>query len=162
MHAREYSHRHVTWIVTDEHLVDLEDRTEFSRKCFCGDMRQVEIYLILTGDTMTFETDLEDLAGRDIPWNKIAVCRIFLFEEVPTFRFWDIARAPHVTIRFGNPDTSAFTACRFAHQPKLVFARDGCRMDLDELPVRVPRTLLITRRHGAPRARHRVRGFSED
>src|SRR5687767_3917957 len=150
MHARKDPHRNVPWIVTDKHLVDLEYRAELSRQGLGGNVRQIEVHLVLTGYTMTFETNLKYLTRRDVAGNEIAVCGIFFFEEVPTLRLGNLARISRVAVRFRDPDAAAFAACGFTHQTQFILARDRCRMHLDKLTVRVSCTLLITGRHRAP------------
>src|SRR6185369_5899745 len=83
MHARKDSHRYVTRIVADEHLVNLENRAEFSIESFGGNVRQVEINLVLTTNTFALDTYLKDLAGRNVARHEVAVSRILLFEEIP-------------------------------------------------------------------------------
>src|SRR5687767_865110 len=161
MHARKDPHRNVPWIVADKHLVYLEYRTELSRKGLGGNVRQIQVHLVLAGDAMTFETNLKYLTCRDVAGHEVAVSRVFFFEEVPTLRLGNLARISRISVRFRDPNAPAFSACGFAHQPQFIFARDRGRMDLNKLSVRVSRTLLITGRHRAAGASHRVRRFTE-
>src|SRR5262249_7280409 len=50
VHTGKDPHRHVTWIVADKHLVDLEDRSQFSIENFGGNVCEIEINLILSTD----------------------------------------------------------------------------------------------------------------
>ena len=107
-------------------------------------MREIEINLILTGDAVAFETNLKYLARCDVARNEVAVGRILFLEKIPTLALGNVTRAARVAVRFWNPNTTAFTTSRFAHQPQLVLAGNRCRMDLYELAIRIPRALLIT------------------
>ena len=92
MDAREYPHRNISRIITHEHLVDLKDRAQSFGQYVCRNVREIEINLILSGNAVTLQTDLEDLSRRDIAWDKIPVRRVFFFEEVPTLVLRDIFR----------------------------------------------------------------------
>src|SRR6185503_5773359 len=59
MHAGEDAHRHVTRIVADEHLVNLENRAEFAIQNVGGNVRHVEINLVLATDAHAFNAHLE-------------------------------------------------------------------------------------------------------
>src|ERR1019366_7146501 len=61
-----------------------------------------------------------------------------------------------------DPHAATFTAGRFRHQAQLVFARNACRVYLDELAVTVVRALLIEGRLRRSSADHRVGGLAED
>ena len=50
-------------------------------------MSEIEINLVLAVDTKAVETNLKDFARSDVAWHKVAVRRIFFFEEVPAFFF---------------------------------------------------------------------------
>ena len=161
MNPRKDPHRHITRIVTDEHLVDLEDRPKTLGERRSRNMREIEINLILAADAVALETYLKDLACSDVAWYQIAVGWVFFFEEIPTLGIGNIAWNTSVLRIAWNPNSSAFAAGRFAHQPQFVFAGDGRRMDLDKLAVGVPGTLLITCRRRRAGACHRVGGFSK-
>src|SRR5688500_187394 len=66
MNAGENSHRHVSRVVTDEHLVDLKDRTEPFGERFGRYMRQVKVDLILACNAVALKANLKDLTRRDI------------------------------------------------------------------------------------------------
>src|SRR6185503_13176508 len=145
MHARKDSHGHVTRIVADKHLVDLENRPQLSVQLRGGNVRQIEKDLVVAAHAKSIDAHLKDLARRDVARHEIAVRGISLFEEIPALvlrnRRWrsDIALFPR------HPHTSTFTASRFGHQSQLVFAGNRRRMNLYELTIRVPCTLLVTR-----------------
>src|SRR5919205_320069 len=162
MDAGEDAHRHVTRIVTHEHLVDLENRAELSIESFSGNVRQVEINLVLSTDTHTIETHLKDRARCDVTRHEIAVSRILLFEEIQSLLLRNRRRRTNVTFVARHPNTPAFAARRLRHQSQLVFARNRGRMNLDKFAVRVSGTLLITRRHGTAGTDHRIRRLPED
>src|SRR5688572_14662131 len=124
MNARKDSHRHMTWIVADEHLVNLENRAEFSIEHFGRYVRQIEIHLVLAADAHAADAHLEDLASRDVARNEVAVSRIFLFEEIPAFFLRYRRRRPLITLSARHPDSSAFATRRFRHQTQLVFTRN--------------------------------------
>ena len=103
MDARKDPHRHIPRIVADEHLVDLEDRAEPFGQNFGRNMRQIEIDLILAADAVAFETDLKDLARRDIARHQIAVGRIFFFEKIPAFALGNVASDCACRLRSSAP-----------------------------------------------------------
>src|SRR5690606_2573667 len=154
MNPREDPHRNMPRIIADEHLVDLEYRTELTRKRVRGNMCEIEIDLILTADAVAVDANLEDLTRGDVARDQVAVCRIFLLEEIPTLRFRYILRIAAVTVIFRDPNTPPFAAGRFAHQPQFVFAGDRCRVHLDEFAIRIAGPLLITGRHRAAGTGH--------
>src|SRR3954470_17774617 len=156
VNAGEYPHRHVSRIVTNEHFVDLENCPEFFGEGFRRNVRQIKVNLVLTADTFALQANLKYLSSGDVSWNEIAICRILLFQEIPALRFRNIARASRIIGLSWNPDASALAARGFAHQSELVFAGNRRRVDLNELAIRVSRTLLITCRHCASCTRHRV------
>src|SRR5689334_17803736 len=110
MDAREDAHGHVTGIVADEHLIDLKNRTELSIEGLGGNVRQVEIDLILPADAHTVETHLEDRTRRDVARHEIAVRRILLFEEIQSLFFGNRRRRTNVAFTARHPNTSTFTA----------------------------------------------------
>src|SRR4051812_26074654 len=66
MYAGKDSHRHVARVVADKHLVDFENRAELLVQSLRRDVRQIQVDLILAVDAHAFETDLENLARRDV------------------------------------------------------------------------------------------------
>src|SRR5688572_25298951 len=124
MHAREDPHRYVSRVVTHEHFIDLEYRSQLSRQSLGRNMRQIEIDLVLAADPMTLKTNLKYFASRNIARNKVPVGRIFFLEEVPSLFFGDLARRPRITVLSRDPHAPAFAACGFAHQTEFVFARN--------------------------------------
>src|SRR5690349_18656903 len=110
MNTGEDTHRHVTRIVADEHLVDFEYRAEFAVQNFRGNVRQVEIDLVLAADTHAVDTDLKYLARGDVARDEVAVSGIFLFEEVPALALGNRRGHPRVAFSARHPNTSAFTA----------------------------------------------------
>src|SRR6185436_9696014 len=66
VHTRKDAHRHVTRIVANKHLVNLQYRAELPLENFSGNVRQIEINLVLTTDTHALDAHLEDLTRRDI------------------------------------------------------------------------------------------------
>src|SRR4051794_38851773 len=115
-------------------------------------MREVEVNLIFAADALPLEAYLKYFAGRDVARNKVPVGGIFFLEKIVAFIFRNVARAASVGGVSRHPNTSAFAAGRFAHQPKFVLTGDGSRMHLDEFAVRVSRTLLVTGGHSTSRA----------
>src|SRR5690348_1344976 len=77
MDAGEDTHRHVTRIVADKHLIDFEYRAEFAVQNFRGNVRQVEIDLVLAADAHTVDADLEYLARGDVAWYEVAIAGYF-------------------------------------------------------------------------------------
>src|SRR2546423_11788642 len=122
MHAREDTHRHMTRIVADEHLINFENRTEFPIQHLSRDVRQIEINLILTAHPLALDADLEYLSGGNITRNEITVGRILLFEKIPTLVLRYGRRRSSVARVSRYPDATAFAARRFRHQTQLVFA----------------------------------------
>src|SRR2546421_3043921 len=135
MHARKNSHRHVAWVVADEHLVDFEDRAELAIQSLGRNMRQIEIDLILAIDAIAVQADLEDFARGDVARHEVAVSRIFLFQKIPTLALWNRRRRTLITFLLRHPHAPAFAARRLRHQTQLVFARNRSWMDLYELAV---------------------------
>src|SRR4051812_39042238 len=144
MNAWENSHRHITRVVADKHFVNFEYRSESLGKCFCRDMCQVEINLILSADTFAFQTNLKDLTRCYISRNEIAVCRISVLKKIPALIFRNISRTAFVGFVLWNPDTPTLTTSRFAHQAKLVLTWNRGWMHLNEFAIGIASTLLIT------------------
>src|SRR5215203_5508708 len=126
MHAWKDTHRHVTRIVTNEHLVDLEDGAEFSVKSFSRNVRQIKVDLVFTAEAKTVDTHLEDLSRCDVARHEVAVGRIFFFEKIPTLALGNRRWRSHVALLSRHPNTSTFATRRFGHQPQLVFAGNRC------------------------------------
>src|SRR5688572_2912656 len=134
----------MTRIVADEHLVDLENCAQLTVESFCRDVCQVEIDLVLAANTHSIDAYLKDLSGGNIAWHEVAVSRIFFLEEVPSFVLRNRRRRPHIAFLARHPNTPAFAARRFRHQPQLVFAGNRCGVNLYELAVCVSSALLVT------------------
>ncbi|MNZ69902.1 hypothetical protein D3C78_882180 [compost metagenome] len=132
MNRREDFHRDFTRVITHELLIDLDDTAELNVKLLRILMRQVKIYHVLPVDTqLLIDAHAEYFTSCDVTRNKVAVCRIFLLQEVPWLS---------VLVR---PDPAALTACRFRHQTKLVIPWNSCRVNLNKFAVRVINALLI-------------------
>src|ERR1044072_7391615 len=99
MNARENAHRHMTWIIADKHLVDFKNRAELAIEGLGGNVRQIEINLVLTADAHAVNAHLKDLARRDVARNEIAVSLILFFKEIQTFTFGNRRRRPRVDSR---------------------------------------------------------------
>ena len=126
MDGREYLHRYFVRIIAHELLVDLDDAAELDVQFLRILVRQIEVHHVLAVNAeLLVDADVENFTRRDVARHQVAVSRIFLFKEIPRLA---------VLVR---PDAAALAACRFAHQPQLVLAGDGRRMDLDELAIRV-------------------------
>src|SRR5690242_2787627 len=108
MDAGEDTHRHVTRIVADKHLVDFEYRAELSVQNFRGNVRQVQIDLVLAADTHAVDADLKYLARGDVAWHEVAISGIFLLEEIQTFALGNRCRRPCVAFGARHPNTPAF------------------------------------------------------
>src|SRR5208283_2533298 len=104
----------------------------------------------------------ENRAGGHIARHEVAVFRIPLFQEIPTFFFRDGLGIALVALRLRNPDASTFAARRFRHEAQLVFSGDAGGMHLDELAVRVVAALLVERGLRRSGAYDRVGGLAED
>src|SRR4051812_4854877 len=76
MHAGEDAHRHISRIVADEHFIDLKDRSQTFGQNVRGNVREIQIDLILTRNAVTLETHLEDLTGSNVTRNEISVGRV--------------------------------------------------------------------------------------
>src|SRR3954468_22917142 len=122
MNAGEYSHWHMPRIVTDKHLIDLEDGAQPLSKCFGRNMCKLEINLVFTADAFAFQTNLKDLTRCDVTRNEVSIRRIFVFEEIPSLAFRDLSRTAVVAFALWYPNTPTLAAGRFAHQTKLVLA----------------------------------------
>ena len=126
-------------------------------------MGQVQIDLVLAEDAhLLVDADIEDLAGGDVAGDQVAVGRVLFFQEVPALAFRDGLAAPGVAGLLRHPDAPALAARRLGHQPQLVQAGDGGRVDLDELAVGVPRPLLVDRRGRRAGVHDRVGGAVVD
>src|ERR1044071_4320128 len=97
-------------IVTDEHLVDFQNRAELSIESFGGNVRQIEIDLVLTADTHAINAHLKNRARGNIARNEITVRRILLLEEIQALVFGNRRRCTNVALLARHPNTSAFAA----------------------------------------------------
>ena len=70
-----------------KHFVDFENRAELSIQHLGGDVRQVEIDLILTTNTFAFYADLKNFASGNVAGDQIAVGGKLLLEEIPALGF---------------------------------------------------------------------------
>ena len=148
--GREDLHRHLARIFSDEVHVDFEDTAELALQVVRIDMREVEVDAVLAVDAQTHvHADLEDSARGDVTRHEVAVCRIHVLKEVPGLA---------VAI---DPDASAFTAARLAHQTVLVGTRNRRRMNLDELGVADVCALLIDSGNSRAVADRRSRAATE-
>src|SRR5438876_3964320 len=162
MHAWEDAHWHVPRIVTDEHLVDFQNRSEFLVERLSRNVSEIEIDLVFAVDSKTIKTHLEDFARGDVARNEIAIGGILLFEKIPTLFFGDRGRRSLIAFRARNPHAATFATRRFAHQTQLVFSGNRGWVHLNEFAVRVLRALLITGRDRAAGAHHRVGRLAEN
>src|SRR5882724_4218858 len=112
MDAGKNAHRYVAWIVPDKHLVDFQNRTEFSIQDLRRNVREVEINLVLPTDAVTVEANLKDLARGNVPGHKIAVSRIFFLKKIETLCFRNLRRRSCVAFLARHPDASPFSARR--------------------------------------------------
>src|SRR5205823_14722263 len=108
------------------------------------DVSQIEKNLILAADAVAIKTNLKDFARGNVARHEVAVCRILLFEKVPTLALWNRRRRALIILRLRHPHAPAFAARRLRHQAQFVLARYRSRMDLDELAIGITRALLIT------------------
>ncbi|MNJ40953.1 hypothetical protein D3C77_358580 [compost metagenome] len=151
MHCREYFHRNFTRVVPHKLLINLNNSAELNIKLLRILVRQIEVYHVLAVNAqLLLDTDVEYFPSSDISWHQVAVRRIFLFEEVPRLAF------------FVSPDPSPFTTSRFRHEAQLIIPRNGCRVNLNEFPVRVMNTLLIHGTRCSTCINDRVRRFSKN
>ena len=110
MYARENAHWHVTRIIPDEHLVDLQDGAELFVERLSRNVRQIEIDLVLAVDAHAGETNLKDFSRRDIARNQIAIGRIFLFEKIPPLVLGNRGRRSLVVFSLRYPNAATLTA----------------------------------------------------
>src|SRR5882724_157095 len=115
MDAGKNAHRYVAWIVADKHLVDFQNRTEFSIQDLRRDVREVEINLVLTADSVTVKANLKDLARGNVPGYKIAVSRILFLKKIETLFFRNLRRRSRVAFLARHPDAPPFAARRLGH-----------------------------------------------
>ena len=162
VHAGKDLHRDLARVLAHELLVDLEDAPELDVELLPRNVRQVQVDLPFSADSVPHQADLEDLARRDVPGHEVPVRRVLLLQEVPALAFRDRLRGALVAARAWHPNASPFAARGLRHQAELVGCGDGGRMDLDELAVRVPRPLLVRRGCRRSGVDDRVRGTAED
>src|SRR5260370_27404272 len=98
----------------------------------------------------------------DVTRNKIDVLWVPFFQKVKTLRLGNASRRTPLRGVAWHPHAPAFSARRFAHQPKFVFAGDRRGVHLDEFAVRVVDALLKERGLRRARAYHGVRRAPED
>src|SRR5207248_2756311 len=115
MYTGENPHRHISRVVANKHLVYLENCSEPLGQNISGNVRQVEVNLVFSADTMTFDADLENLAGGYIARHEVAIGRIFFFEKIPPLGIGNIAGRAGILRISGHPDAAAFTSGGFAH-----------------------------------------------
>ena len=157
MDGREDLHRHLARILAYEIIVHLEDAAELALEVVGRNVREVEVDAVRVVHAETHvHDDLVDGAGRDVTRHEVAVCRVHILEEVPALF---LARLRVLAV---DPDASALAAASLAHQAVLVGARDGRRMDLQELGVAELRTLLIDGGDGGAVADRRRRAAAVD
>ena len=76
-------------VVADEHLVDFQNRAQFTVEGFRRNVRQIKIDLILAAYPLAFQTDLENFSRGNVARDQIAVGRVLVFEKIPAFFFGD-------------------------------------------------------------------------
>src|SRR6188474_2845172 len=100
-------------IIAHKHFVDFKDSAKFSIQGLGGNVRQIEIDLVVSADPFALDADLENLTGGDVARNQISVSRKLLFEKIPAFIFRYRRRRPVVTSLARHPNAAAFAARRF-------------------------------------------------
>src|SRR5262245_8598773 len=111
MHGGENLHRRRARINALKFLVDVENATELAIKLMLRDMCQIEINtlpVLLNGQSFV-DTDIENLARRDIARHEVLVFRIALFEEVIALVFGNAKRIARVLRRPRHPHATSFT-----------------------------------------------------
>src|SRR5206468_7888542 len=104
-------HRHITRIVTDEHLVNLQDSAELLIECFSGNVSKIQIDLVLAVYSVTVETNLKDLTRGDVARYEVAVSRILLFQKIPSLRFGNRRRRTGISFRARDPHATTLATC---------------------------------------------------
>src|SRR5205814_1470778 len=128
----------------DKLLVNFQNAFELAVEGGAINVGEIEIdHRLAINAEVVFINHLEDGAGRNVPWNQIAVLRIPLLEEIPTIFFRNRIRITLVAECPWYPDPPAFAARRLRHQPQLVFTRNRSWMDLNKFTVDVITSLLI-------------------
>src|SRR5215813_15611562 len=87
MHAGEDSHGNVPRIIAYKHFIYFEDCAELAIQNICGNVRHIQVHLVLAADTHPFETDLEYFSGSDVTRDEVSIGWILFFEEVPALAF---------------------------------------------------------------------------
>jgi hypothetical protein len=157
-------HRHFARIDALELLVDLQNPAQFLIQRLSRDVRQIQIHrqsVLL--DAQSFPgADVKDLARGDVARHEIAIFRIALFQEIVALALGNILGRARILRALGHPHAAAFTAGALAHQPQLVGAGYGRRMDLNEFGVGIFRAGLKGAAGGAAGAGHRHRRAAVD
>src|SRR5258706_13963844 len=107
------------------------------------DLELVLLTLRVVDAALLVEALLEQLTARDVARHEVAVARVLVLEEVVALTRRHVAPASMLLQILRYPDAAALAAHALGDEAQLVGARDGGRVDLDELAVRVARTLLI-------------------
>jgi hypothetical protein len=140
-------------VVAHELDVDFEDAQQLLLDLLAGQVRDVEVDLVLAlYPAPLVDAHIEDFACGDVARHEVAVGGILLLKEVPAVAFGDVARVALVVGVFRHPHAPALAAHRLRNQAALVFARNGRRVNLDELAVGVVRALLVADARRAARA----------
>src|ERR1700730_3927410 len=143
MHRRKNLHWFLARINAEKLFVNFENAFELAVERFAGDVSYVQIHRGFAANTEAFLIhDTVNGACGDITRNEIAILGIPLFEEIEALAVGNCARGTLVARILRHPNASTLAARRLAHQAKLVFARDGGRMNLNELTVGVVNALL--------------------
>jgi hypothetical protein len=143
--------------------VDFEDAQQLLLDLLAGQVGDVEVDLVLAlYPAPLVDAHIEDFACGDVARHEVAVGGILLLKEVPAVAFGDVARVSAVVRVLGNPHAPALAAHRLGNQAALVLARDGGRVNLDELAVGVVRALLVADARRAARADDGVGRVFED
>src|SRR5262249_49095913 len=122
----------------------------------------IQINHIPAAYSQAFLADLENLAGGNITWYKIAILRITLLQEIESLALRDAVGRAGVAGLARHPHAPSFAARRFADQSALVFAGNGRRMHLNKLRIPKFRAGLITACRRTAGADHAHRALAED
>src|SRR5262249_38295519 len=123
---------------------------------------QVEIDHVSAADAQALLADFEDLSGRDVARDDVAVLGIFFFEEVVALFLRDAVGVARVAGLARPPAPSAFAGGRFGNQPALVFAWNRGGVHLHHPWISERHASLIAARRRAARADHAHRALAED
>ncbi len=162
-------HRVVIGIDAREFLVDLEDTGELLPQERFALVREIEIDLVLVATRLVVEdaallveADLEDGARCDVARHQVSVAGVHALQEVVAVLVGNPGRSALILRVLGHPDASPLAARALADETQLVGARDGGRVDLDELAVGVDGSLLPRLPRGEAGADDAVGGAPED